>query len=90
MINTYLENDRAVFHITTSQILYRHIISVFKKSDSVYAYGCQGSAPGRLFLPLTASILTYFITGWIENLYSQATLIRKLQPAKLEKNQNYK
>jgi len=36
---------------------------------------------------LTASILTYFITGWLENLYSQATLIRKLHPAKLEKNQ---
>ena len=65
---------------------YRHIIPVYKIFDSVYDYGCQESAAGWLVLPLTASILTYFITGWIENLYSQATLIRKLQPAKLEKN----
>jgi len=50
MINTHLENDKAVYHITTSRLQYRYKYSC-KKFDFDDAQSCQGSAAGWFTWP---------------------------------------
>ena len=74
MINTYLENDKAVYHITTSLLQYGanfFIIYCLSKELSRFSHRL-------IYMTFTAALDIYFISGWVENLYSQTTKIRNL------------
>ncbi len=86
MINTYLENNKDVSHITTSQRQYRYKYFCIKL---LIFNDVELSRFSRrlIYMTLTAVFEIYFISGWFEDLYSQTNVIRKIQPVKLEKNQ---
>ena len=51
MINTNLESDEAVYHITTSQLQDSHMFFLKKITDTYDILSCQGSNEVRFIYP---------------------------------------